>query len=817
MTATKTTSRNPLPETLKPEQLYQRCDEASLPFSTTDELEPLDNHFGQDRAVEALRFGMAMAHEGYNVFVLGSTGVGKRQLLDDLLEEDVTPLATLCDWCYVNNFEAPHKPSLLALPAGTGRRLKTDMDRFVEDLMVSIPAAFHSEDYQSRVQEMGEQYSRREQEAFEALGEKAREQNVALIQTPNGYSLAPMRDDKILSPQDFDSLPEEEKSQFLEVIEQLKDELKAIVRQLPLWLKEGREKMRSLNQEFSRLAIDQLFAELVTKYEALPEVVTYLHAVKDDVIDNVDEFREQGGEDKPQLPRGRARAEQFPRYSINVLVDNSGQENAPVICEDNPSFVNLVGRVEHVAQYGTLMTDFTLIKPGALHLANGGYLILDAAKVLNNPFAWETLKRILRTREIRIQSLDQMFSFVSTTQLEPEPMPLTLKVVLTGDRYLYYLLDQYDPEFSQLFKVVADMSEDVERTPDSTLLMARLVRTLQQRHGLGTFHRSAVARVIEHCSRVVSDGEKLSLNIGSLKDLLCESDFWAGREQAGVITRGHVDQAIRAGIRRLDQYREKSSESILRNIQLVDTSGTRIGQVNGLSVYQLGNYAFGRPTRVTATARLGAGRVLDIEREVKLGGNIHSKGVMIISALMANRYARNRPLPVSATLAFEQSYGGVEGDSASVAELTALLSALSEIPVLQSLAVTGSLNQHGQVQAIGGVNEKIEGFFDICQARGLTGEQGVVIPAANSPHLMLRDDVVAAVADGQFHIHAVDTIDQALSLLMGRPAGEPDEAGNYPSVTINGEIVKRIEALIDLHRQYGRGREDDQQEGTSEH
>ena len=792
---------------LLPSQLYRACEAGELPFTTTEELEPLADHFGQERATEALRFGLDMRHDGYNLFLLGSPGVGKHELLEDFLGDNGEPLAPLRDWCYVNNFDAPHKPIALGLPPGMGRQLRTDMAHCVEDLLASIPAAFQSDEYQSRLQEMGEQYSQREQKAFQELGEKARAENIALIQTPNGYTLAPMRDDKILSPPDFEALPEDEQKHTLEVIEGLKNDLKAIVRQLPLWVKEGREKLRELNREFSRLSVDQLFAELRKRYAALPQVVAYLDEVKADVVDNVDAFRGTGGEGPGGQEHQKPKVESFPQYSVNVLVDNGSlagdsPARAPVVHEDNPSFINLVGRIEHTAQFGTLFTDFTLIKPGALHAANGGYLVLAADKVLSNAFAWEALKRIVRSREIRVQSLEQMFSFASTTQLEPEPIPLDIKVILTGDRYLYYLLEQYDPEFAQLFKVAADMAEEVRRTPETTMLFARLVKGLQQRHGVKPLQSCGVGKIIEHCARQVEDNLKISLHQGRIGDLLCEADYWARERGGELITGEDVDRAIDAGIRRMDQFRERSHESILRNVMMVDTDGARVAQVNGLSVYQLGTYAFGKPVRITATARLGAGRVMDIEREVRLGGKIHAKGVMIISSLLADRYARNQPLPLSATLAFEQSYGGIEGDSASVAELTALISALSGIPVRQDLAVTGSLNQHGQVQPIGGANEKIEGFFAICEARGLTGRQGVIIPRANVEHLMLRKSVVSAIEQQRFHIYAVSTIDEALELLMDTEAGAADGEGRYPPASINGRVMARVAELIDLNKKF---------------
>ena len=789
---------------LPAERLYTHCNSEELSFATTDELEPLGDHLGQERAVDALQFGLHIPHDGYNIFLLGSTGVGKRELIDTLLDKEAAaPQGEVHDWCYVNNFDAPDQPVALCLPRGMGQQLRSDMVHAVEDLLGVLPATFQSDEYQARVQELGEQYQSKEKEAFQALTEKATDQQIAMIQTPAGYTLAPMKDGEIITPQDFEAMPEEEKEHSMEVIEALKEELKVIVRQLPAWKKESRNQFKELNREFSQLAIDPVMNELKDKYRDYPEVLSHLEAVHANVADEAEAFTQI--KEESAIPENlKERVREFPQYSVNVLVDNQELPAAPVVREDSPSFANLIGRVEHLAQMGTLVTDFNLIKPGALHRANGGYLILEADKVLTSPYAWMALKRALKAQEIRIQSLEQFFSFASMVQLQPEPIPLQVKVVLTGDRYIYYILQQYDPEFSTLFKVAADMSEDVARSPESTELFSRMIKTLQDREQLLPLDSSGVARVIEYAARHMEDSEKLSLHQGRLGNLLTESDFRARQADASVISAEHVRDAANAAIHRLDQFREKSHEGILRDIMLVDTEGCTVGQVNGLAVYLLGDYAFGRPTRITATARLGRGKVLDIEREVDLGGKIHSKAVMIISALLANRYARDQSLPLSASLVFEQSYGGIEGDSASVAELVALISALADIPVRQELAVTGSLNQRGQVQAIGGVNEKIEGFYDICNARGLTGSQGVVIPSANEIHLMLREEVVNAVEAGQFHIYSAGDVDQALELLTG-----------YSVASIDQCVAARIAELQELVRTFsdsGRDKDGDKQD-----
>lgn len=774
-------------ESIPAADLYTACERDWLPFETTDELDPLGRHLGQERAVDALEFGLAIPHAGYNIFVLGSSGMGKRSLLGSLLDENsAMPQGEVADWCYVNNFDGPDKPIALQLPPGKAEQLRRDMAQAVEDLLSIFPATFQSDEYQSRVQELSETHQAREQEAFQQLAEKAKAQQIAMIQTPGGYSLAPTKDGEIITPQDFEALPADERESAMRVLDSMKEELKAIVRQLPGWKKESRSAFRELNSEFSRLALDPVLEELKNRYQPFESVMGYLDAVHANMMEEAESFARLQ-EESAVADNLKERVKEFPQYNVNVLVDNGALAAAPVIHEDNPGFSNLIGRVEYASQMGTLITDFNLIKAGALHKANGGYLVLEAEKLLTSPYAWATLKQALKAGEIRIQSLEQIVSFVSTVQLEPAPIPLNTKVVVIGDRYIYYILQQYDPEFASLFKVAADMSEEVPRSRESTLLFARLVRTLLDTHSLLPMDAGAVARTIEHAARSMEDSEKLSLHQGRLENLLTESDFRARQQHLDCINATVVDEVIEAAIHRLDQLREKSHEGILRDVMLVATEGQVTGQVNGLAVYLLGDYAFGRPTRISATARLGQGKVLDIEREVDLGGHIHSKAVMIISSLLGSRYARDCPLPLSASLTFEQSYGGVDGDSASVAELTVLVSAIADIPLRQDLAVTGSLNQHGQVQAIGGVNEKIEGFFDICSARGLSGDQGVIIPAANRVHLMLRSDVRDAVAAGQFHIYPVADVDAALELLTGSTVH-----------SVDARVMARVEELQTL-------------------
>jgi lon-related putative ATP-dependent protease len=794
-------------EPLKPEALCSRCDPAQFKFKTTADLEDVTEVLGQVRAVEALRFGIGIRRNGYNLFVLGAPGTGRHTVVRQFLADKAAQAPFPSDWCYVNNFAEAHKPRVLRLPAGTGTKLRRDMEQLMNDLRAAITSVFESEEYRARRHELEEKLKEQHESAFEELRQKAEQHGIALIRTPTGMAFAPTRKGEVLSPEDYERLPDEEKKRLEAVIATLEEQLAKLIHQIPQWRRESQRRVRDLDREVTKAAVGHLIDELRKEYAVLPTVIEHLDSIQQVVIDNVDDFRhsEEGGEINilgVTLPRpGGAAA--LRRYQVNVLIDHSDTRGAPVVYEDNPTFPALVGRIEHIAQMGALVTDFMLIKPGALHRANGGYLMLDARKVLLQPFAWEGLKRALLSREARIESLGQALSLVSTVSIEPEAIPLDLKVVLIGEPLLYYLLAEYDPEFSELFKVAVDFGHDMQRGTDGNLLYARLIATLARRNDLLPLDRAAVARVIEHAARLVEDAEKLTVRLREVTDLLNEADHWAREAKRKLVTAEDVSQAIDARIFRVDRIRERLHEAIQRDILLIDTGGARTGQVNGLSVVGLGDFSFGHPSRITANIRLGKGDVTDIQREVELSGPIHSKGVLILSGFLGARYAGDRPLALSASLVFEQTYGAVEGDSASSAELYALLSALADAPIRQSLAVTGSVNQHGEVQAIGGVNEKIEGFFDVCRARGLTGEQGVLIPAANVKHLMLRHDVVEAVRQGKFHIYPVTTIDQGIELLTGLPAGERDANGLFPDGSLNQRVEVRLMTLAETARAYG--------------
>ncbi|MEZ4617548.1 MAG: ATP-binding protein [Caldilineaceae bacterium] len=671
--------------------LYQRCTFDDLDFQTTADLESQPDIIGQPRAVEAVQFSIGIAQEGYNVFVLGPTGVGRHTLVNQYFTERATSEDPPPDWVYVNNFEETYKPHVLRLPTGKGRELQHDMEQLVEEIQTALSTAFESEEYQARRQEAQQQFQEQQESALEDIQARAREKSLALLRTPSGLVFAPVRDGEVLSAQEVQELSDEVRQAMEAEVEKLQDELQKILQQMPRLQRQMQERIRELNREIASFAVGGLIEDLRDKYKELTAVVQYLETVQRDVVENVQNFFQQEGgqqaQQNGQSPASQGSQNENPllrRYRVNVLVDHGDAQGAPVIYEDNPTHQNLIGRTEYVAQMGALLTDFNLIKPGALHRANGGYLILDAAKVLQQPFAWESLKRALRAHQLRIESPGQMYNLISTVSLEPEPIPLNVKVALIGDAVLYYLLSAHDPEFAELFKVAADFAEQMDRTTENQRQYARLIANLVRRHDLPPFDRSAVARVIEQSARLVGDAHKLTTRVGDITDLLREASYFAAPDHganhkngnavaAGPVTAADVQKAIDARIFRSDRLRERVQESIVRETILIDTTGEEVGQINGLSVIQLGSFAFGRPSRITARIRMGGGEVVDIERKVELGGPIHAKGVFILSGFLGARYGTEQPLSLSASLVFEQSYGGVDGDSASSAELYAAL------------------------------------------------------------------------------------------------------------------------------------------------
>jgi lon-related putative ATP-dependent protease len=784
---------------LTPADLYQRCDPDSFSFTTTDELEGLDCMLGQERAVEAIELGTGHDLQGFNLFVLGPPGTGRHSFIHQFLQEKASKESVSTDWCYVNNFDEPRKPKAIELPAGMGRRFRDDMTQLVKEASSALPSAFESEDYHNRRQEIERQANQEQEKAFEEVREQAEELDLGIIQTATGFTFVPLHEGVAVTPEEYNKLSEKEQKRLQQDTEKVGEELRKMLQRIPQRVRKVREKVQKLNRQVALFAVGSLIDELLLEYSQFPKVIIYLKALQQDIVNHAELILQASSSQDEGVSVIMSDPEEIDprsailrRYSVNLLVDRSDSEGAPVIFEDHPAYPYLVGQIEHESQYGNLVTDFTLIRSGALHRANGGYLVIDIRKILIEPFAWEALKRALKSREINTKSIAHAYGLIGTVSLEPEPVPLDVKVVLIGDREYYYLLLEYDPEFLEHFKVAADFEDDMERSSENVLQLARLIASIVRKEELKPLDNSAVARVIEESSRNAGDAQMLSTRMRHIVDIVSEAHYWATRNNTAVIGIDEVLNAIKMQQRRMSRIRDRLLRETLRNTILIDSEGETPGQVNGLATIQLGNFIFGHPVRITAGLSLGSGNVIDIEREVELGGPIHSKGVLILSSFLASYYVTDRPLSLSASLVFEQSYGPIEGDSASAAELCALLSTLAQAPISQSIAITGSVNQHGQIQPIGGVNQKIEGFFDLCQARGLTGRQGVIIPSSNVKHLMLNQSVVDAVANSQFNIYAVNTIDECMTILTGLDAGERNHKGEFPEGSLNHRVALRL-------------------------
>jgi len=782
---------------LDPADLRRRCDPSQFSFTTTGELSGTSQLAGQSRAENALRFAVSIPHDGYNAFVLGRPGVGRRTLARRLLEDAARERPRADDWCYINNFACPEQPIALRLPNGRGPQLCKDMAGWVEGLRSTVPAAFETSEYRAQRERIETELTERQTRALESLDEEAAGDGIALIRTPAGFSLAPLQGGEVMPPEAYGKLPEDDRKAITAKISRYEERLASLMRDMMQWRRERLDRIRALNREVIQFAVSSVTEEIRQAYSDLPEVQAYIDAARAHVMENGDAFRKTEQNPSVELPLLMGQADDFRRYQVNVLVHQEAAAGAPVEMEDNPTCSNLIGRIEHLAQFGALSTDFNLIRPGALHRANGGYLVVDALKLLSQPFAWEGLKRALTSREIRIEPPERIFSVISTRSLEPQPIPLSVKVILYGTPELYYLLESLDPEFPALFKVAADFEDDMAWTPQNADAIARLLAAIAGRHRLQPLTAGAVAAVVERAARLSEDTAKLSLHMSSIEELAIEADHFSRQAGRALTEAQDVEAAVAAQRSRTDRLKERTGEAIQRNIILIDTEGAAIARVNGLAVYSVGKSRFAQPARISATARIGKGEVIDIQREAKLGGAIHSKGVLILSAFLATRFARSHSLSVTVTLAFEQTYGEVEGDSASVAELCALLSSLADLPIRQDLALEETFNQFGDVQAIGAVNEKIEGFFELCNARRLTGTHGVLIPVANRQHLMLRDDVVEAVRRGDFHVYAMNHVDDAIELLTGMPAGAQSVTGDFPAASVNGQVAARLAQFSD--------------------
>ncbi|MBI2156455.1 MAG: AAA family ATPase [Candidatus Rokubacteria bacterium] len=798
---------------LEPEELRAVCDPASLRFRSTEELPPLEGMIGQERALSATTFGIGVRHVGYNLFVLGPPATGKTTAMRRLLARAAQDEPGPPDHCYVHNFTDAYRPTAIEVPAGRGRELSDEMARLVEECKVRLPRAFEGEEFGRQKSKILEDLARRQEAELVRLEEKARAAGFALIRTPTGMAVAPAPRGKALSQEEFEALAEPARERIAAAAGQLEAQVETTLRQLRQYEREARQAHETLVSEVAASATRQLIRELRERFAGLDGVQRYLDDVEKDLIAHAEEFR-GAGEGKPALPFLPPPGAFLDRYRVNVLVDRTGARGAPVVFEQNPTYGNLVGRIEHRAHFGALVTDFALIRSGALHRANGGYLILEAKDVLRNFQAWEALKKALKSRAVRIEDPLEEFRAATAAGLAPEPIPLAVKVVLIGNPLFYYLLYNLDEDFGELFKVKVDFDDSLARTPETELLYARFIAGACREDGLRPFGADGVARLIEHGSRMVAHQGRLSSRLGTLVDLIRDASFHAGARGHAGVTAEDVSHAIAQKIYRSNLIEERIGRMIAEGTLLIATDGEAVGQVNGISVLATGDHAFGRPARITVRTFSGEPGVVDIEREAKLGGPAHSKGVMILTGFLAGRYARERPLALSASITFEQHYEEIEGDSASSAELYALLSSLAGIPLAQSIAVTGSVNQRGEIQAVGGINEKIEGFFDVCRARGLDGRHGVMIPETNVRHLMLREDVVRAVREGKFNVHAVGSVDEGLEVLSGRPAGARRPDGAFPEGSFNAAVERALAENVERLKAL---RADSDGAGTSRH
>lgn len=789
-------SRHPLEVPV--ERLRHVCDPTQFNFRTTEEVEPLaEAIIGQERAVRAMEFGLRVRCPGYNVYVSGPTGTGRSTYARSAVEAVAADGAVPDDWCYVNNFDDPVQPLALRLPAGQGRKFAQDVDELVDDLKAEIPKIMASKEFDERKAAVRRKYQEESSARLGELDAAVKASGFALQHTTAGFLTVPLKEGKPMDQEDLAALTDEERADLERRSEAVQEKVVEALRSLKSLEKEFKAELTDLERRAVSGAISPFFSRLEAKYEAVPRVGEYLEAFLKDVLDRLDEFkpREEGeGQVVMALAAMAQRAGEpsFRRYKVNLLVNNAEAKGAPVVIETNPTYYNLFGSIEYQGQLGTLATDFTLVKPGAIHRANGGYLILQAHDLLANPLSWEALKRALKNKEVRIENIGEQYRLVPTTTLRPEPVPLDVKVVLIGSSLVYQLLYNYDEDFRKFFKVKADFDVEMDRTPKHIHKYASFIGSVCRREELRHMDPSAVARIVEYSSRLVGDQDKLSTRFNEVVELVYESCAWAEAEGAAHVSASHVEKAIDEKIYRSNLIEEKFQEMLTAGKIMVDTEGRTVGQVNGLAVLGLGDYLFGKPTRITAKTFQGEDGVINIERESRLSGRLHNKGVLILGGFLGDRYGQDKPLTLSASLAFEQSYEEVDGDSASSTELYALLSSLSGLPIRQDLAVTGSVNQHGQVQPIGGVNQKIEGFFDLCAARGLTGSQGVLIPHQNVRDLMLKEEVIEAARAGLFHIYAVRTIDEGIEILTGIPAGERQADGSYPEDTVHGRVDRRL-------------------------
>ncbi|MBQ6860110.1 MAG: AAA family ATPase [Clostridia bacterium] len=773
-------------------QLKKACDPAVFKFKTTKELEPFVGTIGQTRGIKAMEFGLNIDIKGYNMYLEGPTGIGKTIYARDKLNAAAKNKPVPDDWCYVYNFDNPNEPVAISLPPKMGREFTADMDQFIETTRVEIKSAFNNQDFATEKNNIEQSVEEKKVKLIEKLNKDAMRQGFEIKNTPSGIYFLPMIDGKTLSEEEFNALDDATKAEFEQRSVDIQKATIETMQKIKEIERKANEKMNSWQNNIALFAVSIQINEMRNKYKKYPKIQTFLKNVQKDILAHLSDFISEP--QCQQTPMGKMEQERpWEKYKVNLFVDNSELEAAPVIIDSNTSFYNLFGKLEYENSFGTLKTDFSLIKPGLIHQANGGYLVLQVRDLLTNPVIWDSLKRVLRTKLIYVDTLkDYQMNTVAIASLKPEPIPVNIKVILVGPDSIYYQLLDYDEDFRKLFKVKVEFEEEAPRTEANMFKIAQFIHNFCEKEKAPHFNAGAVAEVIEYCSRAVENQNKLSTQLNDITELLGESCTWAKMEGAKVVTAAYVKKAIAERIERINKYDQRLVEMIQNGTIMIDTEGKKVGQINGLSIMSIGEYSFGKPAKITANTYVGKTGIVNVEREVELSGTSHSKGVMILSAYIGEKFAQERPLSLSASLCFEQMYNGVDGDSASSTELYAILSSLSGLPIRQEIAVTGSVNQKGEVQAIGGVTDKIEGFFNICKLRGLTGEQGVMIPHQNIRNLNLSEEVIKAVKEGMFHVYAVKTVDEGIELLTGVPAGKKNKNGEYTIGTVNYLVNEKL-------------------------
>jgi len=784
---------------LPQEDLRCSCDPTIFEFEDTSEIEPLDEVIGQERAVQAIRFGLDMKSPGYNIYVTGQEGTGKSTIVNDIVQLKASELDAPGDWCMVNNFKDVYRPKAIRLPAGEGIRFARRMNRFIEDMKIRLPKEFEGKSYQDDLAEIKNRLSAEKQDHFEQLSQVAKGKNLMIHRSTSGYQTIPADGDKPMPPEEFAKLPKEKQKTIEADAKALQTEINNTLREVGKINHAGQKEIEKLTAEVTLFVVKERLDLIREDYTEFKEVLNYLEDVQTNIVENVEDFLKPVESPRPpgEGPPRQVPGSTFIQYKVNVLVDGKLLEGAPVVFETNPTFMNVFGQIEKRAFMGAITTDFTMIQAGSLLQANGGFLIMEIESVLTNPLVWEAMKRALQNRQLSIEDPPTAIGY-STGTLRPQPIPLDVKVILLGNYQTFQLLQNYDSKFNKIFKVRADFDYETERSSETIQLYARFIARVCKEGSLRPFSAQAVAAIVEYGEKFIASKKKLSLRFGQIVSIIKEADYWAAQDDdAAVVSEAHIVKAFNEHRFRYNLYEEKMQESYVDDTIMIDVDGKVTGQVNALAVYQMGDFFFGRPSRITAETFMGKNGVINIEREARLSGSTHDKGVLILSGYLGRTFAQKTPLSLSISITFEQNYGGIDGDSASSTELYAILSSLSGIPIRQGIAVTGSVNQKGRVQAIGGVNYKIEGFFDVCKAIGLNGKQGVVIPQANVQNLMLKQEVIESVQKGEFHIYRVSSIEEGVEVLTGVPAGEADDNGMFPEGSVFAAVQKKLNAYIE--------------------